>query len=295
MPQVGTGFDRREMTAAERDLQEVLAAARALGLETKPNSSDDEFDATAAEALADLGLDRPVEETPTPIPSFLSGDEPAEDESASAVSLEGIQEPGSAWYAINTYTGYEDRVQDSLDKRIRNMDLTDEFVELTSEQAGPPKKNGPERRYVLVPTQKEMEMRGGKRREVMRKLLPGYVLVQIRVDDETGEPSNESWHVVKDTQGVTGFIGSRMDIRERPIPLPIAQVARIIGQTQVAEPRLRVGFKVNDSVRLTDGPFVDMVAEVEEINEEKGKVRVRISMFGRETPLELDFEQVEKQ
>ncbi len=292
--QPGGGFDRREMTAAERELQEVLAAARSLGLETESEAGDAEYDATAAEALVELGLDRPVEEAPTPIPSFLSGDE-EEAEPEADVSLEGIQEPGAAWFAINTYTGHEDKVQDTLDRRIRIMDLENEFIELTPERAGPPKPRGPAKRYVLVPTQKEMEMRAGKRREVLRKLLPGYVLVQIRVVETTREPSDHAWHLVKDTQGVTGFVGSREDVRERPIPLPTQQVAKIIGQTQVAEPRLRVGFKVNDTVRLTDGPFVDMVAAVEEINEEKGKVRVRISMFGRETPLELDFEQVEKQ
>ncbi|MCY3734603.1 MAG: transcription termination/antitermination protein NusG [Chloroflexi bacterium] len=196
---------------------------------------------------------------------------------------------------MNTYTGHENRVRDALDLRIRNMDAEDQFVELTPERAGASKKGMAEKRFVLVPTQQEVEIRGGKRREVERKLLPGYVLLQIRVNHGTGEPSDQSWHVVNGTAGVTGFVGTREDQRDHARPLPPAQVAKIIGQTQVEEPRVRVGFAVNDSVRLTEGPFVDMVAEVEEINVEKGKVRVRISMFGRETPLELDFDQVEKQ
>ena len=183
----------------------------------------------------------------------------------------------------------------ALDLRIRNMDAEEQFVELRPEQAGASKKGMADKRFVLVPTQQEVEIRGGKRREVERKLLPGYVLLQIRLDQQTGGPSDESWHVVNGTAGVTGFVGTREDLRDRAIPLPPTQVAKIIGQTQVEEPRVRVGFAVNDSVRLTDGPFLDMVAEVEEINVEKGKVRVRISMFGRETPLELDFDQVEKQ
>ncbi len=294
-PEGDSGFERPEMTAAERELQDVLAAARALGIETESESDEPEYDATAAEALVELGLDQPLEEAPTPIPTFLSGDERVEEESEPALSLEGIQEAGAAWFAINTYTGHENRVQHSLDLRIRNMDVEDEFVELAPERVGQSKSDGPEKRFVLVPTQQEVEIRGGKRREVERKLLPGYVLVQIRLDDETGGPSDQSWHVVNGTAGVTGFVGTREELRDRAIPLPPAQVAKIIGQTQVEEPRVRVGFSVNDSVRLTDGPFVDMVAEVEEINLEKGKVRVRISMFGRETPLELDFDQVEKQ
>ena len=291
---VDSGFGRREISAAERELQEVLAAARALGIESEEESAESAIDATAMEALAAMELDRPVEQEATPIASFLQSDEP-EEESEAAILLESIQEADAAWFAINTYTGHENRVRDALDLRIRNMDAEEQFVELKPEQAGSAKKGMAEKRFVLVPTQQEVEIRGGKRREVERKLLPGYVLLQIRLDGHTDELSDQSWHVVNGTAGVTGFVGTREDQRDRARPLPPAQVAKIIGQTQVEEPRVRVGFAVNDSVRLTDGPFLDMVAEVEEINVEKGKVRVRISMFGRETPLELDFDQVEKQ
>ena len=291
----GSGFGRREMTAAERELEEVMAAARALGIEAEAESAEAQIDTTAAEALVELGLDRPVEQEATPIASFLQDDESAEPEAEPEISIEGIQEPGAAWFAINTYTGHENRVREALDKRIVSMDAEEQFVELRPEQAGDRKRGMADRRFVLVPTQQEVEIRGGKRREVERKLLPGYVLLQIRLDDTTGQLSDQSWHVVNGTAGVTGFVGTREELRDRAIPLPAMQVASIIGQTQVEEPRVRVGFSVNDSVRLTDGPFVDMVAEVEEINIEKGKVRVRISMFGRETPLELDFDQVEKQ
>ena len=291
----GSGFGRREMTAAERELEEVMAAARALGIEAEAESAEAQIDTTAAEALVELGLDRPVEQEATPIASFLQDDESAEPEAEPEISIEGIQEPGAAWFAINTYTGHENRVREALDKRIVSMDAEEQFVELRPEQAGERKRGMADRRFVLVPTQQEVEIRGGKRREVERKLLPGYVLLQIRLDDTTGQLSDQSWHVVNGTAGVTGFVGTREELRDRAIPLPAMQVASIIGQTQVEEPRVRVGFSVNDSVRLTDGPFVDMVAEVEEINIEKGKVRVRISMFGRETPLELDFDQVEKQ
>ncbi len=291
---VDSGFGRREISAAERELQDVLAAARALGIESEEESAESAIDVTAVEALAAMELDRPVVHEATPIASFLQSDEP-EAEAEPAISVESIQEADAAWFAINTYTGHENRVRDALDLRIRNMDAEEQFVELKPEQAGVAKKGMAEKRFVLVPTQQEVEIRGGKRREVERKLLPGYVLLQIRLDNHTGELSDGSWHVVNGTAGVTGFVGTREDQRDRARPLPPAQVAKIIGQTQVEEPRVRVGFAVNDSVRLTDGPFLDMVAEVEEINIEKGKVRVRISMFGRETPLELDFDQVEKQ
>ena len=291
---VDSGFGRREISAAERELQEVLAAARALGIESEEKSAESAIDVTAVEALAAMELDRPVVHEATPIASFLQSDKP-ETEAEPAISVESIQEADAAWFAINTYTGHENRVRDALDLRIRNMDAEEQFVELKPEQAGVAKKGMAEKRFVLVPTQQEVEIRGGKRREVERKLLPGYVLLQIRLDGHTGELSDGSWHVVNGTAGVTGFVGTREDQRDRARPLPPAQVAKIIGQTQVEEPRVRVGFAVNDSVRLTDGPFLDMVAEVEEINIEKGKVRVRISMFGRETPLELDFDQVEKQ
>lgn len=291
------GFERREMTAAERELQDVLATARAFGLESETSDAEEDVDVTAATALVELGLDQPIEEEPTPIADFLRGEEEAP-EPEPVVSLEGIQESDAAWFAINTYTGHENKVRENLDMRIRNMDVADLFVALNPEQAkqAKPKKSksqdGPQ--YVLVPTQQEVEIRGGKRKDVERMLLPGYVLLQIRLN-EAGELPDESWHVVSGTTGVTGFVGTRDEQRDRALPLPTEQVAKIIGQTQVEEPQIRVGFAVGDSVRLTDGPFVDMVAEVEEINLDKGKVRVRISMFGRDTPLELDFDQVEKQ
>ena len=259
------GFTARQISAAERELEEILATARALGIETEEQSAEAEIDTTAAEALVELGLDRPVEPEETPIASFLQEDE--SEEPAPTISLEGIQESDAAWFAINTYTGYEISVLNALDKRIQGMDAEEYFVELRPEQAGKTSRRSFQKRFVL----------------------------QIRLDQRTGELPDKSWYVVSGTSGVTGFVGAREDQRDRPRPLPPAEVVRIIGQTQVEEPQIRVGFEIGDSVRLTDGPFVDMVAEVEEINIDKGKVRVRISMFGRETPLELDFDQVEKQ
>ena len=281
----GSGLlaEPRAMTSAQREMQEVLEAARALGLEADEASGEE--DEEAAKLVADLELDQPVEEDEPDVPSFLTGDEPDEGEDeAAAVAVESVQSEGAAWFAVNTYAGYESRVQDALDKRIRSMDAEQEFVELPGAQDG-------ERKYVLVPTQQEVEIRGGKRREVERKLLPGYVLVQIKLDPKTNRLGNDSWHVVSGTAGVTGFVGSEDQAR----PLPAEEVASIIGQTRVEEPRVRVGFAVGDRVRLSSGPFLDFIAQVEEINLDKGKVRVLVTMFGRETPVELDLDQVEKE
>ena len=271
---------QRPLTNAERELQELLELARSLGVES---DEDSDPDASAVQAVAELGLDQPVEVEETPVAAFLTDDEDAKDPTPDAAD---VQSEDAAWFAINTYTGYEKKVRESLDLRIRNFDVADEFVPLNPEA-----ERDDEKQYVLVPTQQEVEIRGGKRREVERMLLPGYVLVQVRVDPETLKMANSSWHVVTGTDGVTNFVGAENQAR----PLPADEVASIIGQTQVEEPRVRVGFAIDDSVRVTDGPFQDFIAQVDQINVEKGKVRVLISMFGRETPVELDFDQVEKQ
>ena len=287
-----SGFGRREQTAAERELEELLAAARALGLESEEQAEAPDFDAAAAGALVELGLDRPVEAEPTPIASFLVEEEEA---AQPLPTQEEIEQEGVAWFAVNTYTGHETRVQKALDKRIVNMDAEAHFVELTAEQAGPHKGRGrPPKRFVLVPTLQEVEIRGGKRKAVERKILPGYVLLQIRLDEASGEISDDSWYVVKGTAGVTGFVGTRDEVREQARPLPWGEVAKIIGQTQVDEPQIRVGFEVGDTVQVTDGVFADHMAEVVEINLQKGKVRVRITFLGTDAPMELDFDQVEK-
>jgi transcriptional antiterminator NusG len=179
-------------------------------------------------------------------------------------------EDGRAWFIVQTYSGYENKVKTNLDQRVKHMDMEDKIFQ------------------VVIPTEEEIEIREGQRRTVSRKLFPGYVLVQMLMDDD-------SWYVVRNTPGVTGFAGSSSDDRSRPMPLADEEVSRILRQMQTAQPRINVGFKVGESVRVTDGPFIDFVGQVDEINLDKGKVRVMVSMFGRETPVELDFLQVEKQ
>jgi len=178
---------------------------------------------------------------------------------------------GRHWYIVQTYSGYENKVKTNLDQRVKHMDMGGKIFE------------------VFIPEEEEIEIHDGQRRTVKRKLFPGYVLVQMIMDDD-------SWYVVRNTPGVTGFAGNISETdKSRPMPMADEEVNRIRRQTQLAAPRINVGFKVGEAVRVTDGPFVDFVGQVDEINLDKGKVRVMVSMFGRDTPVELDFLQVEKQ
>jgi len=193
---------------------------------------------------------------------------------------EELFQPGRAWYVVHTYSGYEDRVKTNLDQRIKSMDAEDLVFR------------------VVVPSVDEIEIRDGQRRTVPRKIFPGYVLVQMiplkQEDTAASEQdkalSSKAWTVVRNSPGVTGFVGSGTT----PTPLEETEVRSIIKQMKADEPRVKVGFQVGQSVRVVDGPFSDFVGTVEEINTEKGKVKVAVSIFGRETPVELDFLQVER-
>jgi transcriptional antiterminator NusG len=185
------------------------------------------------------------------------------------------------WYVIHTYSGYEDKVKANLEHRVQNMDVADLIFE------------------VIVPCVDEIEIRDGQRRTVPRKIFPGYVLVQMielkREDDpsvssEERMRSSRAWYVVRNTPGVTGFVGSG----QHPMPLEPTEVNSILRQMRAEEPRVKVGFTLGQSVRIVDGPFIDFIGTVDDINLEKGKVKVLVSFFGRETPVELDFLQVER-
>ena len=169
------------------------------------------------------------------------------------------------WFVIHTYSGYEERVKKNLEQRIKSMDSAHEILQ------------------VVIPTEDEIEVRSGQRRTITKKILPGYVLVQMKMSDQ-------SWSVVRNTPGVTGFVGSG----GKPTPLQKEEVDKILKTMQAEAPKVRVGFRRGESVRVTDGPFIDFVGLVDEINTEKGKVKVLLSLFGQETPVELDFLQVEK-
>lgn len=170
-----------------------------------------------------------------------------------------------SWFVVHTYSGYEERVKKNLEQRIKYMD------------------SGGEISQVIIPTEVEIEVKNGQRRNVDKKILPGYILVQMELSDQ-------SWNIVRNTPGVTGFVGSG----NKPTPLEEEEVNKILKQMEAEAPRVRVGFRKGQSVRVTGGPFIDFVGVVDEISVDKGRVKVLLSLFGRETPVELDFLQVEK-
>ena len=178
----------------------------------------------------------------------------------------------SLWYVIHTYSGHENKVKTNLEHRITSMDAQDVIYQ------------------VVVPTEDEIEIRDGQRRTVARKIFPGYILVQMVELLEDDPDSTRSWFIVRNTPGVTGFVGSGT----RPVPLEDDEVRRILSQMRVEQPRIKVGFELGQSVRIVDGPFLDFVGQVDDINLDRGKVKVLVSFFGRETPVELDFLQVER-
>jgi len=185
---------------------------------------------------------------------------PSSDESSHIEPSDG---PG--WYVIHCYSGYENKVRHNLEQRIETMGMKDMIFD------------------VVIPTQEEIEVKDGKRRTVERHIFPGYVLVNLQLTEE-------SWYVVRNTPGVTGFVG----MGNNPTPLRPEEVSQIIKRMEADAPTVKVTYKVGERVRIVDGPFNDFRGIVSEIDMERTKVRVMVSFFGRETPVELDFLQVEK-
>ena len=175
------------------------------------------------------------------------------------------------WYIVHAYAGQEMRVKQNLEQRITTMDMKHKIFE------------------VVVPTEEEVEIKGGERKLRQRQIFPGYILIRMVMDDE-------SWYVVRNTPGVTGFVSAEDEAERRPKPVPLEQreVDNILNQMKSEQPRVRVGFAKGETVRITDGPFVDFMGAVDEVFPERSKVRVLVSFFGRETPVELDFLQVER-
>ena len=165
------------------------------------------------------------------------------------------------WYVVHTYSGYENKVKTDLEKTIKNRELEDFFFE------------------IIVPMEEQIEIKEGQRKTNLKKVFPGYVLVKMIVTEKT-------WYIVRNTRGVTGFVGSGTD----PIPLTDEEIMKM-GFEQMS---VNVDYDVNDTVRIMAGPFMDNTGTVTEINKEKHKVKVLVSMFGRETPIELEFSQVQK-
>ncbi|MDA1329756.1 MAG: transcription termination/antitermination protein NusG [Chloroflexi bacterium] len=191
----------------------------------------------------------------------------AEDDIQTEEPAAVAQEPddGRAWYVVHCYSGYENKVRHNLEQRIDSMGMKDRIFD------------------VVVPTEEEIEVKEGKRRTVERRVFPGYILVNMVL-------SEESWYVVRNTPGVTSFVGQGND----PLPLRPEEVSQIIKRMEADAPRIKVSFKQGERVRIVDGPFNDFRGTVDVIDMERNKVRVMVNFFGRETPVELDFLQVEK-
>lgn len=169
------------------------------------------------------------------------------------------------WYVIHTYSGYENKVKMNLEKRVESMNMEEKIFR------------------VLVPMKDEIEFKSGKQKATKRKVYPGYVLVEMEMTDD-------SWYVVRNTPGVTGFVGTGT----KPIPLLDKEVIRILQQMGMDDVQTRIDIEINQNVQVIAGPFKDFVGVVREIMADKGKLRVEVSMFGRETPVELEFTQVQK-
>ncbi len=182
-----------------------------------------------------------------------------------ATQEEEVEDDGRRWFVVHCYSGYENKVRHAIEQRIETMGMESKIFD------------------VIVPTEEEMEIREGKRRVVERRVFPGYILVQMIMDED-------SWYVVRNTPGVTGFVG----MGNKPTPLRPEEVQQIMHRMEADAPVVKVTFKPGQKVRITDGPFNDFIGTVEDIDVERTRVRVMVSFFGRETPVELDFLQVEK-
>lgn len=177
-----------------------------------------------------------------------------------------------AWYAINTYSGHEDKVSDAIRQRANGVDMADKIFD------------------AIVPKEKQIEIKNGKRKVIERKIFQGYVLVEMKLTDET-------WYIIRNTPGVTGFVGndSRRDgVNTPPVPISEKEIAKIKKRMGVEDPKYTVNFSVGETVNIIDGPFKGFDGSVAEIDQVKGKIRVMVDMFGRDTSVELDALQVQK-
>jgi transcription termination/antitermination protein NusG len=214
-----------------------------------------------------------IEPTEGPVDSTFDDDDgddagqPAGTDGAEPAPAAAPAEPADErnWFVIHCYSGYENKVRHNLEQRIESMGMKGKIFD------------------VVVPTEEEIEVKDGKRRTVERRVFPGYLLVQMIM-------SEESWYVVRNTPGVTGFVG----MGNTPTALRPEEVAQILRRMEAEAPKVKVTFKPSQKVRIVDGPFNDFIGTVAEIDMDRAKVRVMVSFFGRETPVELDFLQVEK-
>ncbi len=181
------------------------------------------------------------------------------------ILISKTDDPAAKWYVVHTYSGHEVKVATALKQRVETMGQLDKVFE------------------ILIPTQEIVQIRSGKKQNVTEKIFPGYMLVKMILDDN-------SWLIVRTTQGITGFVG----VGNKPTPISFSEVEAIQKYMSLGAPKYKAKFSVGEAVKITDGPFVEFLGSIESMDEERGKVRVLVSIFGRETPVELDFLQISK-
>jgi transcriptional antiterminator NusG len=239
--------------------------------ESDPDAAEDDMQEVATEVDEQAETPGQEKEVQEPVLETVQEEVATSESSVDDVPIDGQpaapREPddGRAWYVLHCYSGYENKVRHNLEQRIDSMGMKDRIFD------------------VVVPTEEEIEVKEGKRRTVERRVFPGYILVNMVL-------SEESWYVVRNTPGVTSFVGQGNE----PLPLRPEEVSQIIKRMEADAPRIKVTFKQGERVRIVDGPFNDFRGTVDEIDMERAKVRVMVNFFGRETPVELDFLQVEK-
>jgi transcriptional antiterminator NusG len=262
--QVDGDTDAVEQTDSEATTPEESQALTEQGEEVQQVDGDtDAVEQTDSEPTSEV-VETNDAETPnadsSDLDKIIATEENVEDESEG-----GLKDDGRGWYVVHCYSGYENKVRHNLEQRIETMGMKDEIYD------------------IVVPTEEEIEVKEGKRRTIERRVFPGYILVYMVM-------SEESWYVVRNTPGVTGFVG----MGNEPTPLRPEEVSQIIKRMEADAPRIKVSFKTGERVRIVDGPFNDFRGTVSEIDIDRAKVRVMVNFFGRETPIELDFLQVEK-
>ena len=280
---VAEDFVPEEVLVAESDTDDSVVASaspQAEGGATATMVVEDEVEEAAEETDAEAAEPEevPVAESDTEDSVVASASPQAEGGATATVVVEdevegAAEETDEAaepqdnrlWYVVHCYSGYENKVKHNLEQRIETMQMQDQIFQ------------------VVVPTEDEMEVRDGKRRVIERRVFPGYILVQMILTDD-------SWFVVRNTPGATGFVG----MGNEPTPLRSEEVNAIMKRMEAEAPKIKVTFKSGQKVRIIEGPFNEFIGVVDEIDMERAKVRVMVSFFGRETPVELDFLQVEK-
>ena len=270
----------KETTAEEVEEAQILngeLSAEEVSLEISQEAVEEESKATSddtSEMVPEEGSDEGLVAVVDEEDSVEIATEDMEDEEVGTIILneEGdtlkevapFEDDGRAWYVVHCYSGYENKVRHSIEQRIETMGMQDKIFD------------------VVVPTEEEIEIKDGKRRTVERRVFPGYILVQLIMGED-------SWYVVRNTPGVTGFVG----MGNEPTPLREDEVAKIMNRMEAEAPKVKFNFQPGEKVRIRTGPFADFIGTVDEIDIERAKVRVLVSFFGRETPVELDFLHVE--